>query len=194
MEKFQSMNGRLANAGHSVYVIEFNNQGVTNSPDPTDPIGNDLRIAIDLDISGTDMQYIIAYIAVFLIFGVIDLAWLSAMGSILYRPVLGDILLDKLRIAPAVVFYAVFPIGIVFFAVRPALEANSITTAVLCGLLFGAVAYATYDLTNFATLKNWNLQITIIDILYGAFAAAVAAGLSTLIIRHLPLSFGGLSG
>ena len=140
------------------------------------------------------MQQVSAYLVVLVIFGVLDLIWLSLMGPILYRPVLGDILLERVRMAPALVFYAIFPIGIVFFAVRPALESNSVTMALTHGLLFGAIAYATYDLTNFATLRNWSLQITVIDIVYGALVAAIAAGCATVIIRHLPASLGGLQG
>lgn len=140
------------------------------------------------------MQLVSSYIIALLIFGIIDATWLSLMGARLYLPVLGDILLDNLRIAPAIVFYALFPVGIVTFAVRPGLEANSVTTAVLFGFLFGAIAYATYDLTNFATLRNWNLQITLIDILYGALASATAAGVAGFAIRYLPTSLGGLPG
>lgn len=140
------------------------------------------------------MQLLSAYLIVLLIFGVLDLIWLSLMGAMLYRPVLGDILLEQVRIAPAIAFYAMFPIGIVFFAVRPALESNSVTTALTYGLLFGAICYATYDLTNFATLRNWSLQITVIDVVYGALVSAVAAGGATIVIRHLPASWGGQQG
>lgn len=140
------------------------------------------------------MQFLSSYVVVFLIFGTIDLIWLSAMGSVLYRPILGDILLEKLRIAPAIAFYAIFPVGIALFAVRPALDANSVATGMLYGAVFGAIAYATYDLTNFATLRNWNLQITVIDIVYGSFASMAAAGCAVLILRRLPSSLGGLAG
>ena len=138
------------------------------------------------------MQFVSAYVIVLVIFGIFDAIWLSMMGPMLYRPVLGDILLDKVRIAPALVFYAIFPIGIVFFAVRPALENNAAMTALTCGLLFGALAYATYDLTNFATLRNWSLQITVLDIVYGAVVSGIAASAAILIMRHLPASLGGI--
>ncbi len=129
------------------------------------------------------MTYLVAYVAVLVVFGIIDAAWLNSMGNILYRPTLGDILLTDLRIAPAIVFYLAYPIGVVVFAVMPGLRSNSILVAFLSALLFGAIAYGTYDLTNYATLRNWTLQITVIDICYGALASGIAAIAATLIVR-----------
>jgi uncharacterized membrane protein len=127
--------------------------------------------------------YFAAYISVLVVFGIIDAGWLSTMGNILYRPTLGDILLQNLRVAPALAFYALYPIGVVVFAVLPALRAGSLATAFLSALLFGAIAYATYDLTNYATLRNWTLQISLIDICYGAVASGIAATVATLAAR-----------
>ena len=140
------------------------------------------------------MQLVSAYFVALLIFGAIDAVWLSIMGPLLYRPVLGDILLDSLRVGPAIAFYALFPFGIVMFCVVPALKADSAVTALLYGLAFGAIAYATYDLTNYATLKNWNFQITVLDITYGAFASGVAAAGAVIALRYLPASLVGNSG
>jgi len=131
------------------------------------------------------MQLIIAYLVSLVAFGLIDLTWLSSMGAVLYRPVLGDILLTSLRVGPAIAFYALFPIGIVAFAVMPGAKADSVPTALTYGALFGALAYATYDLTNYATLKNWNLQITVVDIVYGAIASGLAASLAVAALRLL---------
>jgi uncharacterized membrane protein len=140
------------------------------------------------------MQFIAAYIAAIIVFVAIDGTWLSVMGTLLYRPVLGDILLSSLRVAPALVFYAMFPIGIVVFAVLPALRSGATTAAFLHGLLLGAIAYGTYDLTNYATLRNWNLQLTLIDIAYGAIATGVAATLATVAARSLASWLGGATG
>jgi uncharacterized membrane protein len=140
------------------------------------------------------MQFFGAYVAVLIVFGVIDASWLSMMGNALYRPTLGDILLTNLRVGPAITFYAMFPVGVVVFAVLPALRSGSVSTAVLCGLLFGAIAYGTYDLTNYATLRNWTLQITVIDIAYGAVATAVAGAVATVVVRSLPSWIGGVTG
>ena len=127
------------------------------------------------------MQYAAAYATALVVFVVIDVIWLSVMGNALYRPTLGDILLPSLKAAPAIVLYAAFPIGILVFVVWPALHMGTAGTAALYGLLFGALAYCTYDLTNYATLRNWSLQITVLDIVYGAAATAVAAAAATTV-------------
>jgi uncharacterized membrane protein len=129
------------------------------------------------------MTYLVPYVAVLVVFGIIDAGWLNTTGKILYRPALGDILLDDLRIAPAILFYLAYPIGIVAFAVMPGLRSDSVATAFFYALLFGAIAYGTYDLTNYATLRSWTLQITAIDICYGALASGIAATVATLVAR-----------
>jgi uncharacterized membrane protein len=131
------------------------------------------------------MTYIVAYITVLLVFGAVDAAWLSTMGPMIYRPALGDILATTLRIGPAVAFYAVYPVGVVVFAVLPALRAQSAMTGATQALLFGAISYATYDLTNYATLRNWNLQITVLDIVYGALASSIAATAAYFAVRAI---------
>jgi uncharacterized membrane protein len=131
------------------------------------------------------MTSIIAYVAVLIVFGAIDAAWLTTTGPVLYRPVLGDILLPSLRAAPAVAFYLMYPIGVVVFAVLPALRAQSPLTGFALAALFGALAYATYDLTNYATLRNWTLQITALDIGYGALASGIAATAAYFAVRLL---------
>ncbi|EGP09814.1 hypothetical protein CSIRO_0622 [Bradyrhizobiaceae bacterium SG-6C] len=105
------------------------------------------------------------------------------MGPLLYKPVLGDILLPNVRIGPAIAFYAMYPVGILVFAVLPGLRSASLGTAFVLGALLGVIAYATYDLTNFATLRNWSLQIVILDVVYGAIATGVAAVAACAIIR-----------
>jgi uncharacterized membrane protein len=121
------------------------------------------------------MTYLVAYVTTSVVFGIIDAGWLSTMGAILYRPALGDILLTNLRIAPAIAFYLLYPVGIVVFAVLPALRTDTLSTAFLLALLLGAIAYGTYDLTNYATLRNWTLPITLVDICYGAVTSGLAA-------------------
>ncbi|RTL52500.1 MAG: DUF2177 family protein [Bradyrhizobiaceae bacterium] len=129
------------------------------------------------------MKYLIGYISILLVFGAIDAAWLSVAGRLLYRPTLGDILIDNVRLAPALVFYLIYPLGILAFSVIPAMRVDSIGTAFVSAVLFGAIAYATYDLTNFATLRNWTLQITVIDIAYGAVISGIAAMSAILALR-----------
>jgi len=121
------------------------------------------------------MIYMAAYAGSLIFFGILDALWLWSMSSRIYRPVLGDILLSDMRIWPALTFYFLYPVGLTFFATSPALKSGLWTVAILNGALFGAFAYGTYDLTNYATLRNWTLQITLIDIVYGAVLSSVAS-------------------
>jgi uncharacterized membrane protein len=129
------------------------------------------------------MTYLIGYVSLLIVFGAVDALWLTTMGPILYRPALGDILAPQVRLGPAIAFYLIYPFGLLVFAVLPALKAESVANALVLGLLFGAIAYATYDLTNFATLRNWTLQITVIDIAYGAVVSGLAAAASAWLVR-----------
>lgn len=129
------------------------------------------------------MRTVIAYVTTLVTFGVVDFVWLSVMASLLYRPILGDILVDNVRLAPAIVFYLLYPVGLVVFAVLPALKIDSVASAVGYGALFGLIAYATYDLTNYATLKNWSMTITAADMAYGAIASGLAAGVAFFAAR-----------
>jgi len=120
------------------------------------------------------MTWIVAAITAALVFGALDAVWLSWAGPNFYRPRLGDILADSFRMMPALVFYAAYIAAIVWFAVRPGLSLG-IGAAALNGALLGAICYATYDLTNQATMRTWSTTVTVADIAWGAFATAVAA-------------------
>ncbi|KPF62832.1 hypothetical protein IP69_19840 [Bosea sp. AAP35] len=122
------------------------------------------------------MTFIAGYLVFLLVFGVIDVIWLSVMAGALYRPALGHVLLEKIRWAPALLFYFAFPALLIHFALMPALQAGSAMAAFRDGALLGLLAYGTYDLTNYATLRPWTLKITIADLVYGG----VVAGASTL--------------
>jgi len=129
------------------------------------------------------MVYLVGYVVAFVAFAAIDALWLSTMGPLLYRPTLGDILLAELRIGPAIAFYLVYPLGILVLAVLPALKSGSLAAAIGSGIVLGAVCYATYDLTNFATLRNWTLQLTLLDITYGAIVSGLAAAVAFWVAR-----------
>ena len=131
------------------------------------------------------MSYAIAYFAILLPFGLLDAVWLSFMGPRLYRPTLGDILLTNVNVAPAIAFYLIYPIGILVFATLPALKAGSVAPAFLYAALFGALAYATYDLTNHATLRNWTLQLTLADMAWGTIASGLAGAASYYATRTI---------
>lgn len=129
--------------------------------------------------------YIVAYLATLIVFVAIDFVWLSSMADRLYRPMLGDLLAPNFQLAPAVAFYLLYAAGLTFLAVRPGLVAGSLGTAVLYGAVLGFTAYATYDLTNQSTLKNWSTVLTIADLIWGTFLSAVAAGSSQWITERM---------
>jgi uncharacterized membrane protein len=130
------------------------------------------------------VNYALAYVVSAILFAALDITWLMTMGARLYKQTLGDILLPSVNIAPAIAFYLIYPAGLVFFAIMPAITSGATANALLNGALFGFFAYATYEFTNYATLRNWTLEITVIDIVYGAVASAlVAAAVTALILR-----------
>lgn len=129
--------------------------------------------------------YVLSYIATALVFLSIDAIWLSTTGNALYRPLLGDILLEKFALAPAALFYVLYIAGVVYFATSPAIASGRWTTALLNGALFGFFAYATYDLTNQATLKTWSTLITIADLCWGTFLTGTAAAIGYLIAKAI---------
>ncbi len=97
------------------------------------------------------------------------------MGERFYRPILKDVLVDGFRPAPAIVFYLAYVVGLVYFAVRPGLAADSLKASALNGALFGIFAYATYDLTSQATIRNWTTSLSVVDMAWGTLSAAAAA-------------------
>ena len=129
--------------------------------------------------------YVAAYLFTLVAFLVIDFIWLSTMASRLYRPAIGDLLAENFRLAPAVVFYLIYAAGLTFLAVRPAFQTGEWTTALLYGAVVGFMAYATYDLTNQATLKSWSTTLTVADLLWGTFVSAAAATIGYLITVRL---------
>jgi uncharacterized membrane protein len=129
------------------------------------------------------LTYLAAYVIALVLFVAMDITWLMTMGAALYRSTLGDILAPEVRIEPAIAFYLLFPIGIVVFGVAPALREGSPLPALIYGGLFGLLAYATYDLTNHATLRNWTLKITVIDMIYGAVAVAAVSVLTYYVLQ-----------
>jgi len=128
---------------------------------------------------------IIAYIATALVFLGFDAIWLTTMGDRFYRPIIGDIMLEKFSPMPAIVFYLLYVLGMVIFAVSPALTSGKWTQALIYGALFGFFAYVTYDLSNQATLKRWTTLLSVTDIAWGTIVTGVSATLGCLIAASL---------
>ena len=130
-------------------------------------------------------KYFFAYLATATVFLAIDFIWLSQVARKFYVDALGDLLLERPNIAAAAGFYAVYAAGIVFFAVLPAMKSGSALTALTHGALFGFFAYATYDMTNYATLRHWPVSVTVVDVLWGTVLTGFSAFSGYLIMRQL---------
>jgi uncharacterized membrane protein len=120
-----------------------------------------------------------AFIATGLAFAAVDSIWLITMAPRLYKPEIGEVMADNFRLVPAIVFYLLYITGILIFAVRPGVAANSWQTALVMGALFGFFCYMTYDMTNYATLRVWSLKVTILDLIWGTFLTGTAAAIGT---------------
>ncbi len=121
------------------------------------------------------MVYLYAYLSSLVVFLLCDMAWLGTMANRIYRPTLGDLMLSSPNVPAAAAFYLIYPLGLVIFVVVPALKSESLGQVALSGALFGFFTYMTYDLTNQATLKNWTLQLSVIDIGWGTLLGAISA-------------------
>ena len=121
------------------------------------------------------MRLLVAYAATFIVFCCCDFVWLGWVAKDYYQSQLGGLLLAQPNWAAAVIFYALYAGGIVIFCIAPALDAASLGKAALLGALLGGLAYATYDLSNLATLKSWPMALSLVDIAWGAFVTTVAA-------------------
>lgn len=115
------------------------------------------------------------------VFFVIDMFWLGIVARGFYRRQFGNLLAPQFNWTAAVAFYLLFIAGILVFAVAPGLKRESLTHAVMLGALFGLISYATYDLTNLATLRGWPLPLTIVDMLWGALLSALVSAASFMI-------------
>ena len=131
------------------------------------------------------MKWVIAYVAAAVIFGALDAMWLNWAGPNLYRPTIGEIMADDFNVAAAGAFYFLYLAGLVWFAIRPGLTAGSVRVALLNGILLGALCYATFDLTSQAVFKVWSTKVTVLDIIWGAFATGTTSAIATLITLRL---------
>jgi len=130
-------------------------------------------------------KIIISYLLTSIVFFAIDLLWLGVVARNLYRKYLKDFLSEKTNWKAAISFYLIFIVGIMIFAVFPAVEKSSLSQAITWGALFGFFTYATYDLTNLATLKNWPLKIVFIDIAWGTLLCAMVSTAGFYIVNYL---------
>lgn len=131
------------------------------------------------------MKFILAYVATLVPMLILDAVWLGLVAKQLYSRYLGALMTEQVNWWAAGIFYLLYAFGIYFFIVQPAVASGSVVTALWRGALFGLIAYATYDLTNLATLRNWPIPLTLIDLAWGALITASTAGIATALIKYI---------
>ncbi len=130
------------------------------------------------------MTFFKLYIVSLVVFFAIDLFWLGILAKNLYREQIGFLMSAQVKWGAAVLFYSLYIAGLVFFAVLPALNEGSLVSALLYGGFFGLVCYATYDLTNLATIEGWPMKIVVYDLLWGTFISGITSLATFWIGKH----------
>lgn len=121
------------------------------------------------------MTFLKLYLISFIVFFIIDLFWLGVIAKDLYKDQIGFLMSNEIRWSPAIIFYSLYLAGLTFFVLLPAFHEGNWASALLCGGFFGLVCYATYDLTNLATIKEWPMKIVVIDLLWGTFISGTTS-------------------
>ena len=120
------------------------------------------------------------YLIALVFFLIIDLVWLGVIAKNLYQKEIGALLLDNPNWVAAIIFYLLFLVGLVYFVINPAIVNEDFTKLLISAAFFGFITYATYDLTNLATLEGWSIKITIIDLIWGTFLSTAVSVLTYL--------------
>ena len=124
------------------------------------------------------MTYLKLFLVALPIFFIIDMIWLGFVARNFYKSQLGDLMINQVNWVAAIIFYLIFIAGLVVFVIEPAVAKSSWQKALILGGFFGFVTYATYDLTNLATLKNWPLVMTIVDLGWGTVLGAAVSSIT----------------
>jgi uncharacterized membrane protein len=130
------------------------------------------------------VQYAAAYGGICISFVILDAIWLRIMLPKLYAPVIGGLLTPTPRFGPAAIFYLGYPLGLLMFAVAPEQDGTA-AKAFLNGAMFGMFTYATYNLTNHATLKKWSTMLSVTDVTWGSVLAGSSAFFGHLVMRRV---------
>ena len=131
------------------------------------------------------MTFLKLFLIAFIVFFAVDLLWLGVIARNLYQDAIGHLLSARPNWTAAIIFYVLYIIFLVIFVIAPAESKTSLSHAMLYGALFGFITYATYDLTNLATLKDWPLYLTFIDIGWGTFLGFSVSTLTHIIYQWL---------
>jgi uncharacterized membrane protein len=130
-------------------------------------------------------QYLVLYGLSLVIIGLLDFLWLGWLAKSFYAENLASILAPDIKILPAAVFYLVYPIGLVIFAMAPSAESGDWMRAAMMGGLFGFFAYMTYDMTNWATLKGFPPIVALVDLTWGTTCGLVTSGAAVFLTKRI---------
>lgn len=130
-------------------------------------------------------MFIKLYAIAISVFIAIDMVWLGLVAKNFYSKHLGSLMAKEVNWPAALIFYLLFIAGLVFFVITPSLEKRSWSQALLTGMFFGLITYATYDLTNLATLKNWPVIVTVVDLLWGMVLSGTVSVVSFFVAKKL---------
>ena len=119
------------------------------------------------------------------VFFIVDMIWLGVIAKGFYRNALEPLLTPNINWIAAIIFYLLFLVGVLIFALLPGMERRSLVYTIKMAALFGFIAYATYDLTNLATLRDWPLMLSIVDMIWGSFLSASTATMTYLIMSRI---------
>lgn len=133
----------------------------------------------------TTKQAIVLYLVTLAVFFLIDMIWLGVVAKGFYRRHLGSMLSPKVNWAAAVLFYLLFIVGLLVFVIRPAVIGGVPLKALFFGALLGLISYATYDLSNLATLKNWPVVVTVVDLIWGSVLGGTVSFVSAVLGRWI---------
>jgi uncharacterized membrane protein len=133
------------------------------------------------------IEFVKIYFIAVPVFFLIDLVWLGVVARGFYAKQLGELLKSPPNWTAAIIFYLLFIVGLLIFAIVPALEKNSWTHVLIYGAMFGFFTYMTYDLTNLATLKGWPLRLVFVDIVWGIVLSAGVSGITFYLVKLFKL-------
>lgn len=129
------------------------------------------------------LVYTLAYLSAALVFCLMDFIWLTLVAKHFYQSRMGFLMLEEVKYSVAAAFYILYLSGLLVFAITPALRQQSWLVAASLSAFLGLIAYASYDLTNLATLKGWSVSLTVVDILWGIFVSTCAGSAGYFVAR-----------
>ena len=129
--------------------------------------------------------YIKLYLATLVAFFAVDMLWLGLIARTFYKKHLGYLMAPSVNWTAAIIFYLMFIVGVLVFVVLPGLEKQSLKITLIRAVLFGLITYATYDLTNLATIRDWPLILTLVDLLWGMVLSSLVSMVGFRVARHL---------